>query len=234
MSGAVTSKLLLYADDSCVLVSGKDRSEIESVLSSEMDVLSQWLVCNKLSLHLGKTESVLFGSKPRLKSHHNLNVVCNGQPIAAKDFVKYLGAILDQCLSFDSMARSIIKKGNARLKFLYRKSKFLTQHSKRLLATSLIQCHFDYGCSVWYNSLTKELRNKLQVTQNKMIRFVLGLDPRAHIDQSHFVKLNWLPVSKRVDQIMLCYVFKIHSGKAPGYLNEHFIPLRLVHNYPTS
>jgi len=232
MSGAVKNKLLLYADDSGILVSGKDRSELESVLSSEMNVLSEWLICNKLSLHLGKTESVLFGSKARLKSGPNLNVVCNGNPIEAKDSVKYLGATLDQSLSFDSMARSTIKKANARLKFLYRKSKFLNPHSKMLLVTSLIQCHFDYGCSVWYNSLSQELRNKLQVTQNRMIRFVLDLEARAHIDQSHFVKLNWLPVSKRVEQIMLCHVFKIYNGRS-SYLNEHFIPLSSVHNYPT-
>ena len=131
------------------------------------------------------------------------------------------------------MARSTIKKANARLKFLYRKSKFLNHHSKMLLVTSLIQCHFDYGCSIWYNSLTQELRNKLQVTQNRMIRFVLDLEEMAHIDQSHFVKLNWLTVSKRVDQIMFCHVFKIYSGRSPGYLNEHFIPLSSVHNYPT-
>ena len=54
MSGAVKNKLLLYADDSSILVSGKDRSEIESVLSSEMNILSEWLICNRLSLHLGK------------------------------------------------------------------------------------------------------------------------------------------------------------------------------------
>ena len=83
------------------------------------------LISNKLFLHLGKTESVLFGSTARLTSGPNLNVVCNGKHIEAKDSVKYLGATLDQSLSFDSMARLTIKKANARLKFLYRKSKFL-------------------------------------------------------------------------------------------------------------
>ena len=59
-----------------------------------MNVLSEWLICNQLSLHLGKTESVLFGSKARLKSGPNLNGVCNGKPFEAKDYVKYLGPLL--------------------------------------------------------------------------------------------------------------------------------------------
>ncbi|KAH3878020.1 hypothetical protein DPMN_001900, partial [Dreissena polymorpha] len=57
------------------------------------------------------------------------------------------GAILDQFLSGKTIARSIITKANSSLKFLYRNSKFLTLHNRKLLVMSLIQCHFDYACS---------------------------------------------------------------------------------------
>ena len=65
MQAVVKNKLLLYADDSAILVAGKDRSFIEKELSDELQSVSQWLIDNKLSLHLGKTEANLFGSKPR-------------------------------------------------------------------------------------------------------------------------------------------------------------------------
>ena len=68
MSGAVNNKLLLYADDSAILVADKCLSNIETVLQNELEIVSEWLVDNKLSLHLGKTESLLFGSRNRLKS----------------------------------------------------------------------------------------------------------------------------------------------------------------------
>ena len=68
MSGAVNHKLLLYADDSAILVAGKSISTINILLQKELEVVSEWLVDNKLSLHLGKIESILFGSKIRLKS----------------------------------------------------------------------------------------------------------------------------------------------------------------------
>ena len=41
MSGAVREKLNLYADDSGILVAGKSRTDIEHILSSEMEILSQ-------------------------------------------------------------------------------------------------------------------------------------------------------------------------------------------------
>jgi len=186
----VKNKLLLYADDSAILVSGKCRHDIENTLSSEMAVLSQWLIYNKLSLRLGKTESILFGSRQKLKAQPSLNVTSNGHTLESKSCVKYLGATIDQCLTFESMARSVIKKANSRLKFLYRKKQFLTYHTKKLLAMSLIQCHFDYASPVWFYGLTKDLKSKLQVTQNKLIRFVLNLEPRSNIGNEDFIKLN--------------------------------------------
>ena len=42
------------ADDSVLLVSGKDVAEIEAALSVELEAVQEWLVDNKLSRHLGK------------------------------------------------------------------------------------------------------------------------------------------------------------------------------------
>ena len=63
MKAGVKCKLTLYADHSALLVSGKDVVYIEQVLSRELKAVNEWLEENRLSLHLGKTQSILFGSK---------------------------------------------------------------------------------------------------------------------------------------------------------------------------
>ena len=63
MPVSVQCKLLLYADDSALLVEGKDPNLIAETLSNELNSCRHWLIDNKLSLHLGKTEAILFGSK---------------------------------------------------------------------------------------------------------------------------------------------------------------------------
>ena len=78
---------------------------------------------------------------------------------------------------------------------------FLAAALVQSVAAALVQCHFDYACSSWYSGLTKKTKNKLQVCQNKLIRTVLKLPPRTHLDYSHFKLLNWLPVDKRVTQL---------------------------------
>ena len=147
--------------------------------------------------------------------------------------MKYLGVVLKQCLSGTNMATFVIQKANARLKFLYRKGKLLNLTTKKLLVMPLIQCQFDYACSFWYPSLSKVLKNKLQVTQNKIIQFVLNMDSWAHVGFDVFESLGWLPVSKRVDQIILNHVFKVKYGQSPDYIVEHFILASSIHSSGT-
>ena len=76
-------------------------------------------------------------------------------------------------------------------------------------------------------------KNKLQTTQNKIIRFVLNLESRTHIDPVHFESLGWLPVCKRVEYIILCHVYKIKNGLTPEYMVEHFTSQDSVHSHRT-
>ena len=128
---------------------------------------------------------------------------------------------------------SVIKKVNSRLGFLYRKRDFLNYHTRKLLVMAIAQCHFDYASVIWFYSTSQFLRNKLQVTQNKLIRFVLNLDTRAHIGREQFLTLNWLPLSSRVDFKTIGHVFNIHAHSAPLYLSEHFVPVSDVHRHNT-
>ena len=70
-------KLYLYGDDSILSDVGKKVDEIEMALSRNMESVRIWLLRNKLSLHLGKTESILFGSPSQTKKKHSLKVICD-------------------------------------------------------------------------------------------------------------------------------------------------------------
>ena len=157
MEAAVSCRLILYADDSALLVSGTSVSVIEETIGHELTFLSEWLVDNKLSIHLGKTENILFGSNKKIRKQSTMKIICGDNEVTAKDNVKYLGVSLDQSLGGKYIAESILKMGNSRLEFLWRQAKYLNRNSRKLLATSLILCHFDYACSAWFEGLQVNL-----------------------------------------------------------------------------
>ena len=120
------------------------------------------------------------------------------------------------------MALKVINKINGRLKFLYRKNRFLSFPLRRLLCNALIQPHFDYACCSWYSNLNKKLKDKLQVLQNKCIRFCLHLGNRDHIGPEEFQAINWLPVNDRFLQLVSSNAFKFFNSACPIYMSELF------------
>lgn len=59
-------KILLYADDSTRLYSDKNPEVISQKLGKELESCSKWLIDSKLTLHLGKTETIMLRSKRKL------------------------------------------------------------------------------------------------------------------------------------------------------------------------
>ncbi len=89
-----------------------------------------------------------------------------------------------------------------------------------MLCNTLIQLNFDFACSAWYPNLTQGLKTKLQIAQNKCIRYYLFLGNREGIRYKHLKKINWLPVAERVKQIIAASVFKFLNNLAPRYMKE--------------
>ena len=216
-------KLLLYADDSTIIFSHKDPEFISQKLGNELESCSEWLIDNKLSLHLGKTECILFGPKRKLTTITDFQITCHGHVIKSQNSIKYLGIDIDQNLSGEITVNNIIKKVNSRLRFMYRKAKCLSSETRKTLSMALIQCHFDYSCSSWYAGISKCLKNKLQVAQNKTVRFIKNMGPRTTVKQKELSSLGFLNVKSRVKQLRLNHAHKIFNNTCPSYLKNNFV-----------
>ena len=119
MITSVDCKLSLYADDSALLFSHKDSDVISDRLSKELSNCKRWLVDNKLSLHVGKTECLLFGTKRKLGKVGDFQVFCDGTAVDRVTNVKYLGVQLDSNLGGTEHIGNILKTCSGRLAFLY-------------------------------------------------------------------------------------------------------------------
>ena len=118
MPQAVNSDLLLYADDTCLMYTGKDIKMIEEQLNTDFSSLCDWFIDNKLSVHFEeeKTKSILFGTKQQLKNQRDLVLRYGDIEIKQHSKVTYLGCILDNDLSGESMATKVLSLVNSRNK----------------------------------------------------------------------------------------------------------------------
>ena len=128
-------------------------------------------------------------------------------------------------MSGTSVIEEIINKCNTRLKFLYRYKDILNLEMRKTLCTALVQCSFDYSCCSWYPGLNETFKKKLQVMQNKMIRFILRLENTSSIRNNELVNAGFFKVSDRVKQLLLGHAFKIRNNLCPNYLTENIVKL---------
>ena len=223
---SVDCELLLYADDTCLIHQNQNTDIIQEKLNNEFSNLCDWFIDNRLSIHFGedKTKSILFGSNYKVKKAKPLNITYGNVSIKQYTKVNYLGCMLDNTLSGESMASHVINKANNRLKFLYRQNEFLTKSLRRLLCNAMIQPFFDYASTTWYPNLNKSLSKRLQCIQNKCIRFCLSLGNREKITAKHFEEINWLNVADRFTQLIISNVFNFFNSDCPEYMSELFSP----------
>ena len=150
--------LFLYADDSCFVFQGKDIIQIEKQLKILQTSVNGLQIID-FSIHFGehKTKSLLFASKCKIKRVPKLKIKYKNIQIKQHSKVTYLGCILDETMSGESMVLKVINKINSTPKFLHRKNKFLTPALRRLLCNALIQPQLDYASSAWYPNLTQKM-----------------------------------------------------------------------------
>ncbi len=87
----------------------EENLDISDTLTKELQLCGKWLV-DKLSLHLGKKEVILCGSKRKLKNAQDFEVKCNGVSIQLVSVVKQLGINTDSDVSGESTWKTIISK----------------------------------------------------------------------------------------------------------------------------
>ena len=182
---------------------------------------------------MGKTESILFGSSRKLKRAGDFQITCEGAPVARVSCVKYLGVLLDENLSGKPHAEDLLKKCGYRISFLYRNAMVLNTKSRITLCSALVQPFMDYCSSSWYSSLTQKLKNRFDVIQRRMVRFIFGMHHLDHVGLSSFSSLSWLTMKDRVNYFKLCHVFRIKTGTAPPYLSQDFVSVSALHAHST-
>ena len=129
-------------------------------------------------------------NKRSVKNIRQLNIKYKDINIKEHLEVTFLGCVIDETMSVEPMALKVTNKINAKLKFRYRKNRFLSPNLRRMLCNALIQPDFDYACPAWYPNLTEKTKKKIQVMQNKCIRFCLELDKMRHMSEEDFRLIN--------------------------------------------
>jgi hypothetical protein len=91
----------MFADDTSVSYASNSAEELQNVINSELESLNKWLITNKLSLNIVKTEFMIIGSRQIIRNlNDEIDIELNGNIINKIDSVKSLGVDIDSHLTW--------------------------------------------------------------------------------------------------------------------------------------
>ena len=195
-----------FADDTYILYGSKKLNSIETIVNTELKLVSNWLRLNKLSLNATKTELVIFCSKWR-KPERDIIIKLNGIRLSPTDYVKYLGLHLDKNLSWDSHVHILSKKLSRANGILSKLRYNAPRHVCLNVYYSIFYSHLIYGSTVWGLTSETNIRKieKLQEKCAKILTFSnFNSDPDPAINELRLTRVRDVI---EIQQLKLAYEF---------------------------
>ncbi len=144
-------KIHLFADDTSIFFSHKNLKELESIVNNELSKVSDWLIANKLTLNVDKSNFLLI-SPSRKNTTNKINLSINNEAIAQKDCIKYLGVLLDKNLSWKNHIQHVKLKLSKGIGILAKLRHYVPQNILKNLYYAFIEPHVNYALINWGNA----------------------------------------------------------------------------------
>ena len=235
---AKSSRLLeyiLFADDTNIFASDKDKGMLYDKVNVELGVLSDWFACNKLTLNYDKTEFIDFSKATRENTARNFTLSIDGSDIKKVAQSKFLGVRVDNGLSWRTHIGIIIRKIRQTMGIIGRARSFMAIGELLKLYNTMVLPHLQYCIINWGNFKgdgNLKLRDEILATQKSLMRIITGSPPRSHADPL-FSQLGVLKVDDLFTQSVRMFAFKAYKNSLPIGMQELFDRISVSHNYNT-
>ena len=228
-----TPNFILFADDTNILFSHSDPKVLESLINTELKIISNWFKLNKLSLNIKKTNYMIFKNKHSNKPNINIDINIDETPILQVDTAKFLGLLIDSNLSWNSHTQHVSKIVSKYNGIIRKVRPFLPLHSLTTLYNSIVLPYLSYGAIIWVDSNNSNLAS-LFLLQKRVIRSCTNSLWLAHTDPL-FSSLSTLKVHDIYKLQLASFMYQFHHHQLPpDLLKDDFFNVDTPsHNYDT-
>ena len=190
-------------------------------MNIDLQFLQNWLIANRLTLNVLKTEFMLVGSRQRVATlTQELDLSINGISLKRVNSSQCLGVEIDEFLTWDAHISSVSKKVSSGIGVIKKIKPFVPTSNLLSVYQSIVEPYLDY-CSVVWDDISDQLTDKLQKLQNRAARVITGADYRTP-SSVLLNKLGWSSLKEKRNKQKALMMFKIMNGMTPAYLEDIF------------
>ena len=216
----------LFADDTSIILANNNLKELESLVNRELGNVNEWLKANKLSLNIKKSNFVIF--RPRQKNMPFIPRFTIFDPVTntyanleMKDYVKYLGLMIDSNLSWKYHIESICDKISKSIGIIAKIRHYVPRRVLLSVYNSLIVPYLTYGVCAWGNcALT--FQRKIVNLQKRALRLIYFSKSKEHA-VPFFLKSNCLPLPCLFFRDCSYLMYDVNRQTAPVSILNQFV-----------
>ena len=143
----------LFADDTNILYGDKDVKSLETLVNCELHKVCNWPTANRLTLNINKSNYVIFRPyqkrlilKPKIVIYDN--VLSKSIHLECKDYVKYLGVLIDCSLSWKFHIEHVVVKISRLVGIIAKLRHFVPRNTLLRIYQSLILPYIQYRSDI--------------------------------------------------------------------------------------
>ena len=206
-------KVVAYADDVVILVSGMFLDIISDIMTNALNSLSVWPTHSGIGVNPSKTELVLFTRKTKIPAFRLPRL--QGCELPLSDRAKYLGIILDAKLSWNLNIEHRVKKATVAF-YTCRKmfgSKWgLSPKMVLWMYTAIVRPILTYGSLVWWTATDKGfVRTKLYRVQRSACIGVTGALRSTCPSEALNTMLHTIPIDLHIRAVASCSAVRLSA-----------------------
>ena len=155
-------KMIAYADDVVIMITGKFLSTISDLMQTALLTMAKWATHNGLGVNPSKTDLIPFTRKYKIPSFKLPKM--DGTELTLSTEAKYLGVILDSKLSWKRNTEERMKKALSAFytcKRLFGKTWGSPPHIIYWMYKAIVRPILTYGALVWWETTRTQSRLKL-------------------------------------------------------------------------
>ena len=224
-------EFILFADDTTILYSHKDINSKINVVNEELKEVSNWFKANKLSVNASKTNYMILGTPHMTSTKISVNVMLDNTVLERVKFMKFLGVLIDECLTWKNHIDCISKTISRNIGVMYKLKDFIPICILHTLYCTLILPYLNYCILIWGNSC-KTYMDKLVKLQKWAIRTISNTHYRSNTGPL-FAKNNLLNIIDMYNLELGVFMYKYYINDLPVAFKDFFRKRSDIHDYQT-
>ena len=227
MSRAASSlKLVHYADDTTVPCSGRDLGATMQQLNNDLDMLDDWIKCNRLSINFKKCSFFVTSNR----SLDDLGDVCiRNNIVEYKISAKMLGVVLDDRVNFNCHVSALANKLSRNIGILGRLSMVVPSSTLLSLYYAMIYSNVSYCIAAW-GSVGAVNTSRIDRIMNRVFRL---LDMKSYLNPNFISSSELLSYSNIVNFFTMVKLFDVLNGNNFITFRDKILSNQVDHSHNT-